>query len=120
MPRARAASTISSRAVDADHPRAGLGDPLGQRAVAAADVEDQLARLRVEQRQRRRAQRRHEGGVLRHNRSPTIARLGSPSDDALTGPRIALILLGVHQPVELAIVAERQLEEPALAFRIVN
>jgi hypothetical protein len=37
------------RAVDADDLRARGGDALGKRAVAAADVEDLLARLRREE-----------------------------------------------------------------------
>ena len=46
--------------VDPDDIGAGLLDLEGQRAVAAADIEDMLARLRVEQVERRLPQRRHE------------------------------------------------------------
>ncbi len=53
------------RRIEADHPCAGRHDLLGQDAVAASDVEDQLARLRRQQLQRRRAERRHEGGIGR-------------------------------------------------------
>ena len=52
-------------AVEADHPGAGLDNPLGQHAVAAADVQDELAGLRVEQLQHCIAEPRHEGRVLR-------------------------------------------------------
>ena len=65
MPRARAASTISGELSRPITLRARRDDPLGQRAVAAADVEDQLAGLRREQLQHRVAERRHEGGILR-------------------------------------------------------
>ena len=46
--------------VDPDHVGAGFLDLTRQRAVAAADVEDMLARLRIEQVERRLAQRGHE------------------------------------------------------------
>ena len=51
------------RSVEADHPGARIHDLAGQDSVAAAEVEDQLARLRREQLERRRAERRNEGGV---------------------------------------------------------
>ena len=50
-----AASTISGELSMPSDAAAALDDLCGQRAVAAADVEDPLARLRVEQVERRRA-----------------------------------------------------------------
>ena len=44
------------RIVDTEHGRAALDDLQGQRPLAAADVEDPLARLRVEQVERRAAE----------------------------------------------------------------
>ena len=55
-PLARAAPIMLRLIVDADDVGAALHDLERQRPVAAADVEDLLARLRVEQVERRRAQ----------------------------------------------------------------
>ena len=63
--------------VDADDVRAHFLDLERQRPVAAADIEDMLARLRVEQLQRRLPQRRHEAadaGIIR--RVPLAGRGG--------------------------------------------
>jgi len=50
------------RGIDRDDLGAGGGDHLGQDAVAAAEIEDMLARLRSEQFDDRRAERRHKIG----------------------------------------------------------
>ena len=51
--------------IDADDDRAASGDLHGERAVAATQIEDALARLRIQPIDERRAERRNECRMVR-------------------------------------------------------
>ena len=76
------------RIVDAEHGRAALDDLLGQRPLAAADVEDALARLRIEQVERRPAELGDEAADARIiGRVPLAGRGGGLAQSVFTHSR---------------------------------